>query len=317
MRVKVLAVSSVMLMSAATASPSLASNIKHVFVIAFENKNAEVIYRGSPRTPYINSLRKDFASAGAFADELPDLDSEPHYIWMEAGTNDFSPEHVFKTDGDPSRTNSTASHDHLAAQIQAASGRVSWMTYQESVRLGVCPTKSEGRYAAKHNPFVFFQDVSGNPPKSNTQFCIDHTRPFSDLTGDLKSGGIANYVFITPDLCNDMHGMWDRRRRPICPDHDLIRSGDKWLAKNLPDIIKWASANSSVIFLTWDENAGGHAPIAFLAIGPGVKPGYVGLARYDHGSLVKTVEEIFELPILPKVALDSDLSDLFRPAEFP
>jgi hypothetical protein len=306
-----------MLLGSATAGPSHAGKIKHVFVIAFENQNAETIYRGSPTTPYINSLRKEHASAQAFRDELPALDSEPHYIWMEAGTNDFSPEHIFKNDDPPSRKNSTKSQDHLIAKIEDA--KLRWMTYQESVgpTNGACPIKSGGRYAAKHNPFVFFHDVAGDPPNENKPYCVAHTKPYSAFAYDLKTSSFADYVFITPDLCNDMHGMWDKRRRPTCPDHDLVRAGNNWLAKNLPDLISWVNANSGVIFLTWDENAGGKALIPFFAIGPGVSPGHVSTVPYDHGSLVKTVEEIFDLPILTKVADKNDLSDLFRSGEFP
>ena len=316
MRGIVLAVSSVLLMGAATATPSLAAKIKHVFVIAFENEDAKAV-TGNPRSaPYIHSLLEDYASATDFEDELPDLDSEPHYIWMEAGTNAFS-DHTFATDDDPSRANSTSSQEHLAAQI-AASGRVTWATYQESIepRNGACPIRSAGRYAAKHNPFVFFHDVAGNPPNSKAQDCKDHTKPYSAFAADLQAGAVADYVFITPDLCHDMHGIMVRRKQ-ICPDHDLVHAGDSWLKTELPRIIDWAKANAGIIFLTWDENARRGAPIAFLAIGPGVKPGYVGLARYNHGSLLKSVEEIFGLPILPKAAPNNDLSDLFRPSEFP
>ena len=55
----------------------------------------------------------------------------------------------------------------------------------------------------------------------------------------------------------------------------------------------------------------------FLAIGPGVKPGYSGKVAYNHGSLVKSVEEIFNLPVLPAVAKNNDLADLFKPGAFP
>jgi acid phosphatase len=307
-----------MLVSAATASSSLAANIKHVFVIAFENQNAQTIYAGSPTTPFINSLRKDFASAGAFQDELPGIASEPHYVWMEAGTNVF-PDHAFgNSDADPKSTNSTASHEHLTAQIEH-SGHLSWATYQESIgpQNGACPVTSGGKYAAKHNPFVFFQDVAGNPPAKNTPYCVDQTKPYPALAADLDENRVANYVFITPDLCNDMHGMWDKHRRPTCPNPQLVPAGDSWLQAALQRLIPWANANSGVIFITWDQNAGGRAPIAFFAIGPGVKQGYVSQVRYDHGSLVKTIEEIFDLPILSTVADKNDLSDLFRSGNFP
>ena len=96
-----------------------------------------------------------------------------------------------------------------------------------------------------------------------------------------------------------------------------MRAGDKWLKAELPRIIDWVGKNSGVIFIVWDE--GDHKPskIPFLAIGPGVKAGYASDVAYDHGSLVKSVEEIFGLPILPKVAGNNSFVDLFKPGSFP
>jgi hypothetical protein len=268
MRAKALAVG-LMLVGAATTGPSHAAKIKHVFVIAFENQNASTVYRAGPtRTPLIDALQKDSAAAGAFEDELPGILSEPHYVWMEAGTNKF-PDHTFgNSDADPSDKNSTASPEHLTAQIEA-SGRLTWTTYQESMgpANGACPITSAGRYAAKHNPFVFFRDVSGNPPSAKTPSCAAHTKPYADLRADLDASGIANianYVLITPDLCNDMHGIKDQRRRETCPEPDLVHAGDKWLAVELPHLRDWANANSGVIFITWDQNAQDKAPTCLL-----------------------------------------------------
>src|SRR5205807_5758348 len=118
-----------------------------------------------------NTLIPNFARATNFRDPLPGLDSEPHYIWMEAGTNKFK-DRTFDSDGDPSSSNSTASTDHLVTQIEK-SGTLTWMTYQEDIgpKTGQCPVVSNFPYAAKHNPFVFFHDVSGKPPRKDNEFC--------------------------------------------------------------------------------------------------------------------------------------------------
>ena len=58
---------------------------------------------------------------------------------------------------------------------------------------------------------------------------------------------------------------------------------------------------------------GGSSLIPFFAIGPQVKSGYTSTVAFTHSSLVKTVEEIFGLPILPTVAGANDFSDLFQP----
>src|SRR5882724_7243541 len=88
-------------------APAEAGAIKHVFVIAMENRDADVIYSDAHRTPYIHdTLLPNYAHATNFVDELPGLDSEPHYIWMEAGTNRFE-DHIFGTDHDPIASHNT------------------------------------------------------------------------------------------------------------------------------------------------------------------------------------------------------------------
>src|SRR3954466_16413359 len=112
--------------SAASAAPVL----QHVFVIVMENHDASQIYGNTTDAPYINNtLIPSYAHATNFNDELPSLASEPHYVWMEAGTNAFS-DHTFTTDNNPSSTNSTSSTAHLVTQIKNST-TTTWITYQE------------------------------------------------------------------------------------------------------------------------------------------------------------------------------------------
>jgi hypothetical protein len=288
-----------------------ASTIKYVFVIVMENRDAKEIYGNLKHAPYINkSLLPKYARATNFNDPLPDEPSEPHYLWMEAGTNTFF-DHTFQRDDDPSASNSTASKYHLVTQIEH-SGTVTWMTYQEDInaKTGPCPIVSKAPYAAKHNPFVFFQDVSGNPPSEDNAYCQKHTRPYSAFAADLAANTMANYIFITPNLCHDMHG------DPKCPEDHHVSAGDKWLSSELPRIIDWVTKNSGVIFIVWDEGKW-TATLPFLAIGPGVKANYASKVAYDHGSLVKSIEEIFNLPILPAVLSSNNLADMFKAGFYP
>ena len=299
---------------ASSAVGGSSGRIRHVFVITMENEAAAAIY-GSASAPYINGqLLPTAARANAFADPLPDsIPSEPHYVWMEAGTNHFS-DATFTTDADPSASNSTASTAHLATQMDAASAPVSWLSYQEGLNAstGACPVHSSGFYVAKHDPYVFFQDIAGSPPSASSALCAAHHRAYTPaaLAHDLQVGTVAQYNFITPNVCNDMHGATG------CPGSDDIRSGDNWLAAALPPLIAYANANDGVIFVVWDEPVGGSTLIPFIAIGPQVKPGYASSVHFTHSSLTKTVEEILGLPILPTVASANDFSDLFQPGAF-
>ena len=294
------------------ASPPTSSAIQVVFVIAFENHDAGQIYGNSKDAPYINgTLLAHYAHATNFTDELPGLASEPHYVWMEAGTNKFS-DHTFTGDGDATGSNSTGSRKHLVTQIRKAGTGISWMAYQEGINgsTGACPISSSGYYAAKHDPFVFFRDVSGSPPSKNNTYCAQHHEDWSQFAADLANHAVATYNFITPDLCHDMHGAFG------CPNGNTINAGDQWLEANLPAIIDYANANQGAIFLTWDEGDSTNK-MPFIAIGPHVKPGYASGVQVDHSSLLKSVERILELPILGKVSGANDFTDLFEAGFFP
>lgn len=279
------------------------SGPRTVFVIPLENKPSVGIYGNTTSAPYINSLLPTAAYATTFQDELPALDSEPHYIWMEAGTNVFS-DITFTTDNDAAATNSTASTQHLTTQLAAAS--VPWMAYQEDMPANECPITSTGEYAAKHDPFVFFQDVSGSPPSSTNATCKAHHRPYSQFASDLAAG-IDGFVFITPNLCHDMHG------NLFCPSlfdtKANIAAGDTWLSTELPRILAYTQTHDAVVFLVWDEGDATNL-IPFLALGHGVKPGASAVA-YDHGSLLKSTEELLGVSVLPSATNSTDFSAMF------
>jgi hypothetical protein len=280
----------------------------HIFVVALENHDRSQIY-GSASAPYINgTLMPAGARADDFADELPSLDSQPHYIWMEAGTNSFA-DHTFSSDDAPSAGNSTDSTQHLVTQIRD-SGAHDWMAYEEGLDAagtGACPTRGFGFYDPDHNPFVYFQDVVGAPPSPDTAYCAAHHRPASALPADLTSGAVKDYNFITPNVCDDMHG------NSACPAGDVVRMGDDWLRAHLPPIIDDVNANGGVVFLVWDESGS----LPFIAIGPDVKAGYASPVSFNHGSLVKSVERMLGLPILPAVDSTNDLGDLFQSGALP
>jgi phosphatidylinositol-3-phosphatase len=298
----------------AVTPPPSGSQTKYVFVVAMENESSKSVY-GSSDAPYLNGLIAKYAHATAFNDPLADsVPSEPHYIWMEAGTNQFS-DTTFTTDSDPSSSNSTKSTAHLVTQMAAASPAISWMSYPEGLGsgTGACPVHSSGFYAAKHDPFVFFQDTAGSAPSATNAACAAHHQAYTTAAFGqaLAQGTVGQYNFIVPNVCNDMHG--DKS----CPSSNVIAAGDAWLSANLPPIITFVNAHNGVLFIMWDEPEGGGPQMPFVAIGPHIKSGYTGTVSYSHSSFLKSVEEIFGLPILPTVAGANDLADLFQPATFP
>src|SRR6058998_2120334 len=273
------------------------NNVKKVFVIVMENHNWSQ-FRGAANAPYINNTLLPQASHAEQYYNPPSLHpSLPNYLWLEAGTN-FG----ILNDSDPS-INHQSTTAHLVTQLKNAG--VSWKTYQEDISGTNCPLTSVNKYAPKHNPFVYFDDVT-NTNDSNSAYCIAHVRPFTEMAADLQNNTVAQYVFITPNLCDDGHDSCG-------PVNDPIRQTDNWLAAHVPAIINsTAYQRGGALFITWDEGEGGDGPIGMIVLSPYAKGGgYSNSIHYTHGSLLRTVEEIFGVSLLGDAAVQTDLSDLF------
>jgi phosphatidylinositol-3-phosphatase len=292
------------------------SGIKHVFVIVMENHDWSQIQGNTSSAPYINTLltRPDASYASNYHNVTTAETqagylhpSEPNYLWLEAGTNSFA-DHTFTNDNDPSSSNDTTSTDHLSTLLQGKG--LSWKAYEESMPSG-CPITSSGNYAAKHDPFVFFTDVSGNPPSSTNAACASHVVPFSTLASDVQNNTLPSYSYITPNLCDDMHS------NSCTGSSDPIHQGDAWLSTNLPTILNSTTyKNDGAVFITWDEDSGSttNNPIGMIVLSPLAKGnGYTNTTLYSHSSFVRTVETIFGLsPLLAHAASATDLANLFR-----
>ena len=271
-----------------------------VFLIVMENSNWSQI-KGNKDAPYINTVLLPIAAYASQYYNPPQLHpSEPNYIWLEAGTN------FGITNDDSPAINHQSSTRHLVTLLYQKG--IPWKSYQEDISGTVCPLTARGLYAPKHNPMVFFDDVTDtNNPHST--YCIEHIRPFSELATDLKHNAVAGYNFITPNLCHDMHGNWR------CFFSNRIRNGDNWLAKNVPLILNSpAYTAGGILFITWDEGSeGSDGPIGLIVLSPRVKGGgYTNTIHYTHSSLLRTIQEIYGVtPLLGDAAQATSLSDLF------
>jgi phospholipase C len=275
-----------------------------------ENQNWNTSVAGnftSSNAPYImNTIIPSGATANNYemANSGP---SEPNYKWIEAGS-DFNQ----TTDDDPSPSNSSSTTQHLATYLNNAG--ISWKAYIENIDGAECPLVSSlnslgsattigggsANYYAKHNPFVFFDDLTNNlSPTSAT--CISHIRPYSELATDLAKGTVARYNFISPNGTDDMH------------DTD-IKTGDTWLSQNVPAILgSSAYQNNGALIIMWDESANDSGTLPFFVLSPLVKSaGYSNSIKYSHSSTLLTLQEIFGVgPCLADACNATDLSDLF------
>ena len=270
-----------------------------MFVILFENHNWSA-FKGSADAPFINGTLLPMASYCEQYYNPPGLHpSEPNYLWLEAGTN-FG---IF--DGNDPAYNHQNTTNHLAAQLRRAG--ISWKTYQEDIPGTVVPLTATNGYVPRHNPFVFFDDLTGtNDP--NDAYGIAHNRPYTELAGDLANHSVARYNFITPNLCDDGHDA-------CAPQENPVRQTDDWLASEVPKILNSAAySNNGALFITWDEGEGGSdGPIGMILLSPLARGGgYSNSIHYTHSSFLRTMQRIFGVsPWLGDAANATDLSDLF------
>jgi hypothetical protein len=281
---------------AVDARPVVGHTIKTVFVILMENQNWSTI-KSSSSAPYIRGLLSSAAHAENYSTPAGNHPSEPNYLWLVGGTN-FG----VTNDNDPAQ-NHIASDANLGYLMNQAG--VTWKSYQEDIDGTSCPLVSSGNFAAKHDPFLFFDDLTGNQDP-NDPSCIAHNRPYGELAGDLSSGQVARFNFITPDLCHDMHN--------LCST-SMIKQGDDWLAAEVPKILaSQAYQNDGALFIVWDEGfLDSDGPVGMIVLSPLAKAGYSNSIAYTHSSTLRTFEDILGLqPDLGGAATAPSLADLFQ-----
>lgn len=287
-------------------------HIKTVFLILMENKTWSEI-KGSSDAPYVNETllpQASLAEAYRGANKGVIHPSEPNYLWLEAGDN-FG----IYDDNDPD-ANHQSTTDHFVTQLEGKG--ISWRSYQEDITGDACPLTSIGDYKPKHNPMVFFDDVTNSNDPASPR-CIEHVRPLTELETDLGSNKVGRYNFVTPNQCNDMHS--------VC-DGTEIKQGDDWLSTWIPKIqASEAYQDAGAILLTWDEAeltpdcpVPADCPIGMLALSPLAKgKGYTNTIDYDHSSTLKSLQEIFDVaphdldggrPRYLRAAAGADVEDL-------
>ena len=249
--------------------PAQAGTIDHVVIIVMENKPASRIL-GADDAPYLNSLAKDYALAANYhAITRPSL---PNYIALTSGTTAG-----ITSNCSPKASNCQANVRTIADEI-GESGR-QWRMYAEGMP-EPCLADDSGRYAVKHNPFMYYPSVT-----ADRQLCTEHVVPFSWLDEDLKTvQSLPDYVFITPDMCSDTHD---------CP----VQTGDEWLSRQVPKILASPAftTKNSLLVVTYDEGSGSNNQIVTVFAGPAARKGYTSETRYTHYSLLRTIEDAWDL----------------------
>lgn len=265
------------------------AGVEHIVIIVVENQNPSDVL-GSGDAPYISQL----AAGNALATNYKGLfhPSLPNYLALTSGTNGGITE-----DCDPGE-GCMAPVPNIAGSLDTA-GRT-WKMYAESMP-EPCFSKNADLYGVRHNPFVYYPSVTGDPA-----YCAAHVVPLTQLAEDLKTtSSLPDYVFISPNVCNDMHD---------CP----VATGDDWLSAQVPQILESPAftKQNSLLMLTWDEDGNEDNTVATVFAGPAARKGFESARAYNHYSLLHTVESLWGLEPLTQNDRNAPvMSDLLeRPA---
>jgi phosphatidylinositol-3-phosphatase len=187
------------------------------------------------------------------------------------------------------------------------------------------------QYAAKHNPFVYFRSVQEGVDANVSYRNIVAFDGEHGLYADLRDGHVPSYAFIAPNQCNDQHGRGNAGAFCNYDPNDngtqaglnpaLIYAGDVTVRK-LVQAIKSSKAwkdddRRSAIVVLWDENDYSTVPntnqVMLIVDTNYGQHGVVSAKRYNHYSLLKTIEGGLGLPCLNHAceAQVEVMSDLF------
>jgi phosphatidylinositol-3-phosphatase len=218
--------------------------LKHVFVIMMENTSYDALLSpGNLNTTFIQQLAADNGLATNYFGVTHV--SLPNYIATTSGQ-------TWGSNSDDVAQAPLFDHQNLVDQLEAAG--VSWKAYMENLPSpgDLVSQTPDGLYVRKHDPFLMYPDVYNNPARAG------NVVPLTQLSTDLATGNVPQFVWITPNICNDMHGGAASCPFPSSPTDPLqaalYKDGDNFL-RTWVGLITHSKAwtGHSAIFITWDE----------------------------------------------------------------
>ena len=340
--------------ASASSSPlhEKSNSFEHIFYIMMENHAANEIFGNTADAPFTNKLASQYAiSTDYFGVTHP---SSPNYlaaisgsfqgIWDDcaAGANvtcaptEFGPGSGYTNQEllTPQEIATATSTPHMFSGKtivdQLETHNLTWKAYMQSMpytgytgaAYPIINGKPVQLYVQKHNPFEYFSSIRNNEER------MDKIVPLTQFFQDLSSGNVPNFVWISPDTCNDMHGISPSAAKalgiPACGypasglDHSIIQLGDQFLQSTVSEIMASRAWNErSAIVIAWDEDdftgyAGCcHSPTGVdgVTLGGANAPAMVITSHdadhlvdstnpYNHYSLLATIEKLWHLGCL-------------------
>jgi hypothetical protein len=243
--------------------PFTQPGFKKVFVVVFENTDAE----DALKQPFFARI----AEKGAYFDDFRAIThpSYPNYIAMTSGSV-----HGVKKN-DPV----TVDVRHLGDLLEEKG--LSWKSYAEGYPGGCDLRPKIGKYARKHAPMINYNNVQTHPER-----CARIVGE-SELDDDIANGTLPHFSLYIPD--NDNNG------------HDTgVEFADRYLERKFGPLLDDPRFMKDMLFVvTFDESGGNKTNRIYTAFyGDSVVPGSRSEFKWTLYDLLRTIEESFGLGTL-------------------
>ena len=239
-----------------------------VFTIVMENHDRERDPR--QRGGAVHQRAREARRASPPAITTPYVHpSEPNYIWMVAGENfgilnDDDPTAApHRLDVAPRRPDRARRPD--LEVVPGEHGRAVRPDVAGPVRGEAQPVRLLQRR----------QRLGRQRRSTRRQRCTEHVVDYRSSTRTSRPHACPKYVFITPNLDNDMHDGIDRAGRCVAR------------ARGAEDPRHRRFKNGGVLFLLWDEGSSQGDDPPFIVISPNAKAGFVSQTDYDTSAFLQ------------------------------
>jgi len=250
--------------AATVAEPQDRPRVERVMVVVLENADYEV----ARTQPFLAKLgREGGLLRQSFAVAHP---SQPNYLALIAGS----------TYGVDSNAIVTPDVPHLGDLLEAK-GRT-WKVYAEGYPGGCFLASGSDLYVRRHVPFLSFKNVQDEPARCS------RIVEAAGLATDIRQGTLPDCALYVPDVRHDGHDTG-------------VRQADQWLSETFAPLLSDPRFTANLLFIvTFDEARRWwrRNHVYTVMYGASVIPGSVANTRYDHYSLLRTIEDLFGLGTL-------------------
>ena len=297
-RTKVLAILTLVVMllgvlSVARISPVEATSTpfsRHVVFVIMENHALSAITSAS--APNMTSLASTYAGSTNYVGPPNSTydPSLPNYLLLTSGRTVS----CAKTDPDPSSC--TDPYANIVDRFNTAG--ISFKFYMENMPSN-CTASNSYPYEVHHNPLPYYNDSAATSACANLDVpagstrCAQGAANFTAINGpngcdnalisDLNSTSAPSFMWLTPNMCNDMHDC-------------SVGTGNTYLSYLVPTILTtktFEQDHTATIIITFDEcscSGYGTTPVYFVVAGPGAVRIHSSSTKYTHINLLQTWE---------------------------